>query len=67
MESNDDFFNQSNCDRCNKKLNVRIMSWFTDETICLSCSQDENEIKRNLRKAGKLVSKYEGCSFIPIV
>jgi len=65
MKSNSDFFNQNNCDRCYKELSARTMSWFTDETICISCSQKENDIKKNIRKAGELVSSYEGCGYIP--
>lgn len=58
----DDFFDKKNCDRCGKPLMARIMSWFTDETICLDCSKKEIEIKKQLPDYG---NSYEGCGYIP--
>ena len=58
----DDFFDKQNCDRCNSPIPVRIMSWFTNETICINCSVKETEIKRTLPNNGK---EYEGCGYIP--
>ena len=59
------------CERCGESLEGkgRMMSWFTEETICANgennCSAKESEIKRKLREQGK--SSHEGCGFIPIV
>lgn len=64
---NDVFFKQKHCDRCNKPLDGRIMSWFTNETICLDCSAKEDEIKKILKKKGKHPLTYEGCGYIPEV
>jgi predicted nucleic acid-binding Zn ribbon protein len=58
----DKFFTKNNCDRCGKKLDARTMSWFTDETICMTCSDKETEIKKKLSDGGK---NYEGCGYIP--
>ena len=58
----DCFLTQHNCDRCNAHLSVRIMSWFTDETICMTCSAEERKIKRSLPDYGK---SLEGCGYIP--
>ena len=58
----DTFFTQQNCDRCNSPLKVRIMSWFTNETICLECSGKEKEIRSTLPDHGK---DYEGCGYVP--
>ena len=63
----DTFFSQSNCDRCGGDLVVRIMSWFTTETICMKCSEKENNIKKALKDAGKDPATYEGCGYIPKV
>jgi len=64
----DTFFIQSNCDRCNAPLTLsRIMSWFNDDTICLDCSNKEDEIKKKIREQGKDPSKFEGCGYIPEV
>jgi len=67
LEKNmNDFHNKTNCDRCKKSLDEgRIMSWFTDETICLDCSDKENLIKKDLINAGKNPYSYEGCGYIP--
>jgi len=62
---NDKFFTQENCDRCGKKLTARIMSWFNKDTICLECSAKEDELKQQLKDAGKNPSDYEGCGYIP--
>lgn len=58
----DTFFTQQNCDRCNKDLHVRTMSWFTAETICGDCSDVEKEIKKKLPLNGR---QHEGCGYVP--
>jgi len=58
------FFTQENCDRCGKTLNVRTMSWFTDETICMDCSAKEDEIKKTLPDNGQ---SLEGCGYLPSI
>jgi hypothetical protein len=63
----DQFFSQRRCDRCKGDLQTRIMSWFTDETICGNCSSKEDEIKKKLRAKGDDPAKYEGCGYIPQV
>ena len=61
----DRLFDAKVCERCGAILEAaRIMSWFTEETICLSCSQKENIIKAQLRKAGDQ-SAMEGCGYVP--
>ena len=57
------FFSKDKCDRCNDELKGRIMSWFTEETICLDCSKEEDIIKEKLDNP----SEYEGCGYIPEV
>jgi len=63
----DPFFQKQVCDRCRKKLDGRIMSWFTNETICLECSEKEDKIKEKMRKKGMNPNEYEGCGYIPKV
>ena len=58
----DKFFEKQNCDRCGTKLNARTMSWFTEETICLNCSESEAEIKKQLPESGR---HFEGCGYLP--
>ena len=59
------FFHQTTCSRCPNSLEVRTMSWFTEEAICMECSDKEREIKRKLRKKG--LDDQEGCGYIPKV
>lgn len=40
------------------------MSWFTEETICMTCSGKEAEIKKTLRAKG-IDGAMEGCGYIP--
>ena len=63
----DNFLNKTHCDRCKNILKVRIMSWFTEETICMECSEKESDIKNKLKKQGKDARGYEGCGYIPIL
>ena len=58
----DTFFNQENCDRCGGKLSSRIMSWFTNECICMSCSEKEKAIRSKLPNYG---DAYEGIGYVP--
>ena len=60
----DTFFTQTKCDRCGNPLPSRIMSWFTNETICIKCSKKEAEIKQKLKAQGDN-KDYEGCGYIP--
>ncbi len=34
---------KNNCDRCNGELKLSIMSKFNTDTICMSCSEDEQQ------------------------
>ncbi len=58
-----DMMSKKMCDRCGAPLPIRIMSWFTEDIICMDCSSQEDEIKDKLRKAGK--SSMEGCGYVP--
>jgi len=63
--SQDDFFTRTNCPRCNRQLKSRTMSWFTDEVICLTCSDEETDLKLALSNRGKDPASYEGCGKVP--
>jgi hypothetical protein len=43
------------------------MSWFTEERICIPCSEKEDEIKKKMRSKGIDISTLEGCGYIPEV
>jgi len=58
----DKFFEVKNCQRCGSDLSVRIMSWFSDATICMACSKKEDEVKAQLSDKGK---SLEGCGYVP--
>ena len=64
MKREDKFFKKTKCDRCEKPLSVRTMSWFNEETICMDCCDKEKILLKNLRELGDATS-YEGCGFIP--
>lgn len=62
-QDKDTFFKQTKCDRCGAVLKGRIMSWFTEETICLDkCHLEEKELRNSLPDFGR---KHEGCGYIP--
>jgi hypothetical protein len=62
----DEFFSKAKCDRCPNDLQVRIMSWFNHQTICIECSDKESVIKKALRDKG-INDAMEGCGYIPTV
>ena len=37
----DDFFTKKYCDRCGKYLNIRTMSMFNTDVICMECKEEE--------------------------
>ena len=67
------FFHQDSCDRCGTSLDVRsgnhaggrVMSWFTDQTICMGCADAEMTIKKKLLEFGYDTKDYEGCGYVP--
>ena len=60
-----DVFTALNCSRCKEELEGgRTMSWFTQETICMSCAGKEDVIKRKLRAKG-IADAMEGCGYVP--
>jgi hypothetical protein len=66
----DDFFESRKCDRCGSEEAKRIcvMSWFTEQKICMECSEDERQIRVRIReyyKDPQADLKFEGCGFIP--
>jgi hypothetical protein len=64
--SDDGFYLKRNCDRCHGPFDLaRIMSWFTQEVICMECSDKESVIKKKIVKAGQSTTDYEGCGYIP--
>lgn len=63
----DPFFTKQTCDRCGEPLHVRILSWFTGETIGPKCMEQEKVLKEALKAKGEDTLKYEGCGYIPQV
>jgi hypothetical protein len=57
-----DFLTLSNCDRCKSDLTIRKMSWFTEETICDTCSNLERDLRKKLPNKGR---DLEGCGYLP--
>lgn len=65
MTVSDSFYQKTNCDRCNRILISRIMSWFTDEALCGECSDIERKLKTQMKEKGMNPYEYEGCGYIP--
>lgn len=64
-KSGDDrFFKVHSCDRCGAALASRILSWFTQDVICMTCSDKEREIRKALPDMGR---SHEGCGYLPEV
>jgi len=56
----DMFFTRQKCDRCGGSLQVRTMSWFNEQTICMDCSGKEDALKERMRQIGMNPRDYEG-------
>lgn len=65
MYDQDSFFTISSCQRCGCKLSGgRIQSWFTEQTLCMGCHQDEKKLRSSLPDGGR---NLEGCGYMPVV
>ena len=60
----DRLFDATHCERCHADLSntARTMSWFTEETICSTCSDVESMIRKQLPNYG---CDHEGCGYVP--
>lgn len=65
MAKTDNFFTLHECQRCQAELPSRIMSWFTDEVLCMSCHDKELEVRKELNDAGFDDHNFEGCGYVP--
>lgn len=66
VKKGDTFLTQSECDRCKGTLEGgRTMSWFTEDCICMACSDKERDLRRQLRRAGQDDAALEGCGYVP--
>ena len=62
----DKFFTQTKCDRCKGDIeSIRKMSWFTEECLCLSCSDKERDYRDSLEAKGINTYELEGCNYMP--
>ena len=59
----DEFFTKTVCDRCGHELSIRKQSWWNNDTICLTCSEEEMNIKNKL--GANQAHELEGCGKIP--
>lgn len=53
------------CDRCARPMTSHIVSFFTEEAICMDCLQDERQLLARLRQQGVRVSTLAGCGYLP--
>jgi hypothetical protein len=50
-----------NCDRCDRTLTGNFYSFFNNETLCKQCSDNEAEIKAQIRADGLDPLDFEQC------
>jgi hypothetical protein len=57
----------THCDRCGFELplKIRIMSWFTEEVICLDCIDEEQGIRDELVRKGYPDNASRDCGHVP--
>ena len=63
----DTFFSTLKCDRCGSSLanKPRKMSWFTEETLCPKCQDDELRLRGAFREKGVDDRVLEGLGYVP--
>ena len=58
----DRLFDATHCERCNNKLvDIRTVSWFSEETICGKCLDKEVIVKVKLLKKYGHTFEGQGC------
>jgi hypothetical protein len=55
------------CDRCFQIMSARIMSFFTEDLICMECLRQEGRLLAALRERRVDVSTLADCGYLPEV
>jgi hypothetical protein len=55
------------CDRCFQIMSARIMSFFTEDLICMECLRQEGRLLAALRENQVDVSALANCGYLPVV
>lgn len=53
------------CERCSRLMMVRAVSYFNDDSICMSCLAEERALRSRLRSRGIDPSSLAGCGYLP--
>lgn len=53
------------CDRCRKPMTSRIVSYFSEEMICMACLAAERRLLVTLRARGADLGALAGCGYLP--
>jgi hypothetical protein len=56
---------EDRCERCSRLMGVRAMSYFTEETICRECLNEERTVIARLRLQGVDPATLAGCGYLP--
>ena len=54
------------CERCSRLLNVRVTSFFNEESICTHCLDEERDLIARLRLQGVDPATLAGCGYLPL-
>jgi hypothetical protein len=58
-------YSHDRCDRCGRITSVRSQSFFTSDTVCMSCLVDEAQSMAELRTMGLDPATFEACGCVP--
>lgn len=53
------------CERCGQATSAWIVSFFTEEAICMACLEREREVMGHLRERGVSPGTLAGCGYMP--
>ncbi|HEX9841363.1 MAG TPA: hypothetical protein VGC20_01385 [bacterium] len=56
---------EDRCERCSSLMNVRTMSYFSEEVICEGCLAEERSLIARLRLRGIDPATLAGCGYLP--
>ena len=57
--------NDKCCSRCNGELINRVLSWFTEETLCGHCHNLEVKFKMEYDREEERAWRLQDCGYLP--
>ena len=63
--SYDGIIRDDRCERCGRVMGVRTVSYFTEDSLCRGCMEEERALMARLRARGVDPATLAGCGYMP--